>query len=251
MSTKPVLHQILAVEKDLNTKGDRIIAEGIKTFKEKTSHFDGRIKTYSSLEDKGEQIPPEKQEIVTTVKQKLDYVWGPLVDSIDISLTKEATNASGTTLTPLIVGSTNLGEFNAIEFLSLETKLKGLRSFYMNIPTLDPTHAWAEDPQADRAGIYKTEPETSMRSTQVATPIVLAEATPQHKAQVELVKVSVQQGSFSTILSSGRVTPAMKSEYLSKIDDLIKGVKMARAQANQVPVIERKVGALLKAFIHG
>jgi len=249
---KTVLHQVLAVDKDKTQQSERIINEAIKTFKDRTSHFDGRIKTYKPFKDDGETLPPESQEIVTTVDEKLDYAWGAITDGINLTLQKEETNASGLAKARLEVDGTDFGEFSATSLLALETKLKKIREMYLAIPTLDPSHRWDPDHTADREGVFLTPAETAIRSTQVPTPITLSEGDEHHPPQVQIHNINVQQGAFTTVLRSARLSPAQKAKYLKKVDMLITGVKMARAKANQAEVVDvGNIGQDILSFIKG
>lgn len=235
MSNK--LHEILAVESDKKNTAKKIYGETKTTFIKKDSHFEGLTKVYSAFEENGDQVPPEYKEIVDTVKSKLEYFSESQITALNATLTKEEANSSGLATATLTCGEKTFGEFSATSLLALENWLKGLRDLYMQIPTLDPTKKWNKGDD----GIFVTDAEVKFRSVDKKQPMTLAEATDQHKAQVEIVSVPTQVGKYETTYKSGKVTPLMKSNSLGRIDELIVAVKEARAIANNAVVEQVKV----------
>jgi len=243
------LHQLLAVEKDRKMLATTIVAETRKTFTDKASHFDGIMKTYNPFDDDGDKQPAEIKEIVTTVSDKLRYTANAVIDAINAVLSKEETNSSGEANAELIVGKTNFGKFSATSFLALESLLVQIREYYKWIPTLDPTMAWIASKE-DGEGIYRTGEQIAYRTAQVPKSMEISPATPQHKAQAQLIQVAVQVGKYSTTYKSGRITPAEKHNLLSKIDLMIDGIKIARSKANLAQVKQVELGTKIFDFIH-
>jgi hypothetical protein len=244
------LHQLLAVEGDLNQKGKLILEETTATLSKKQDLFDGLLKTYISSEDNGEQIPPESKEIVTTVAEKLDYAKDAVIKSIDATISKEETNASGNAKAPLILDDgTDFGTLSATSLIALEKFLVRIRETYKAIPTLDPSRSWKKNPTVDRA-IYSSPTETKFRSVKKSKVITLAPETDKHPAQVQLVQDDIQVGKYETVYSSGRLQPIDKSGLLNKIDTLILAVKQAREAANQVDAINVKLGEKIFNYIN-
>jgi len=248
---KNQLHTLLAVVGDLKTKANLITEEGITTFTKKPEHFDGVQKIYKAIETGKEDTPPEIKNIVTTVKEKLDYVQTSLINGINAVLSMEETNASGTTKTSLIVNGETFGELSATSLLALEKWLEQVRTLYKSIPTLDPTKSWDKDKAADQPGIYKSPEEIKYHTAKKQKPIVLYEATKEHPAQVQMFSYDDRVEKSITTYISGRITPAQKSEMLGRIDVLIVAVKKTRAIANTAEIINTKLGKQLFAFIDG
>jgi hypothetical protein len=246
---KNFLHALLAVESDLQQQSKSIVEEMTSTFTKKQDHFDGLLKNYVSSEVEGELIPPESKEIVTTVQEKLDYAKTAVIKAIDATLSKEETNASGKAVAQLVVNGTDFGKLSATSLIALEKFLVRERESYKNIPTLDPSKSWTKDANQSRA-VYLTPVDTKFRSVKKQQVIVKAPATDKFPAQVELVQNDVQVGKYETVYSSGRLQPIEKSKLLTKIDDLIMAVKQAREEANQVEVIDVKLGDKIFKFIH-
>jgi len=241
------LHQILAVENEKKSTAAAMLAEGIKTFKDKQSHFDGETRKYIKQVDDSDDLPNEHKEVVTDVTTRLEYTLGFMGDALDVILSKEETNASGTALAELKVEDTNFGTFSATSLLQIESQLKNLRVFYNHIPTLDPVKKWKKNSQN---GLYETRTEVSYRTAKRPKVIVLHPATDKHPAQTQLINEDIQVGMWEKSYSSGRITPLQKSKVLGNIDKLINAVKRARSIANNAEVIPVKVSKKFFEFIN-
>ena len=247
---KNQLHQLLAVEKDLSNKSEKIVKETFNTFNKKADHFDGLQKVYKPFDDDGEKISPEIKGVVTTVSDKIKYTLKSVVEAINATVSKEETNSSNAAKAELKVGETSFGELSSISLLSLEKTLIQLRALYNTIPTLDPTRIWNRDSTTAQK-LYKTSEEIRYRTIKIHEPITLAPATDKHAAQVQLVGKDKQIGQYSTVYKSGRIQPIEKSELLERIDKLIIATKKAKAEANQAEVKNMKVGRIIFEYING
>ncbi|MHA1968097.1 MAG: DUF7873 family protein [Candidatus Hodarchaeales archaeon] len=241
------LHQVLAVENEKKSTSASILAETLKTFKDKQSHFDGETRKYNKILDDSDTLVDEHKEVYTTVKAKLEYTLGHLGESIDLLIQKEETNASGVAVAELIVDGEVFGTFAATTLLQLETQLKSLRSLYNVLPTLDPVKKWTFNKQKE---LYETESEVSYRSIKKPEVIILHPATDKHPAQTQLITKDVQAGSWEKSFASGRITPLQKSYLLGNIDELINAVKKARSIANNAEVKNVKISKKLFEYIN-
>ncbi|MHA1916278.1 MAG: DUF7873 family protein [Promethearchaeota archaeon] len=241
------LHQILAVENEKKSTASSMLAEALKTFKDKQGHFDGETRSYTRIEEESDILPNEHRDVVTTVKERLEYTLGHLGPVIDLLVQKEETNASGSVHANFVVGEKEFGTFSATALLQLETQLKALRNLYNAVPTLDPVKDWKIDPNTGR---YKTGKEISYRSVKVKDVIVAYPATDKHPAQTAVVDKDKQVGKWEKSFSSGRITPLQKSQLLGNIDKLINGVKKARSIANNAEVIDVRISKKLFDFIN-
>jgi len=260
MATKKpgsVFHKLLAVVHTLELTADNFIKEGINTFGNKQSHFDGMKKIYTpytETSDDGnnklpvENIPDEITEIVTSVEDKLKFIINNAIEGIDTSISKEASNASNEIKAELNVDGESFGTFSTIELLNLETWLGRIRKLYNNIPTLDPKREWAFNKDT---GFYKTKAVPSFRTLSRPRALTMAKATDKHAEQVKLIDLTTEVGQWLTTYSSGRVYPKTKSDLLSRIDKLITAVKVAKAAANSGPIYEVKIAKRIFDFING
>ena len=233
------LHEILAIEQDRKNKANQTLGEAKKIFSKNAILFDGMIKKYVPTEENAEQIPDETKEMVSTVKQSINDTLQAVIISMDATLSKEETNASGTAKADLIVGEKMFGTFSATTLLALESQLSKVLDLYKNIPTLDTARKWNFDEQND---FYRTDEEVKFRTIKRPKVIVKYEATDRHPAQTELVNIDFQVGKYETTYFSGRITPLQKKQLIDKLEALITAVKIARAKANNVEVNNVKLG---------
>lgn len=243
------LHQILAVVGPLVTQSQNILNETIYTFQKKDSHFDGLKKTYAAIDIDAGDLPGEDKEVVTTVAEKLKYTTKSFIPAVNALLSKEQTNSSGNAHATISLDGKEF-ELSATSLLALEGQLTQFRNVLKTIPTLDPTRRWDVLKNESRA-ILVTPEEKKIRFTKVQSPLLLAEATKEHKAQVQVVSTDKPAGTWNTLYLSGRITPAAKSDLLGRTDDLIFKVKKARSKANQADVVQMKIGQQVVDHIFG
>ena len=238
------LHEVLAVESDLEETSRKILEEAFTTFIKKANHFEGYHKTLKMFDEErsGEEDgQAEHKAMVTTVPAKLEYVRGSIEKYYDLLLQKERTNQEAKADLE-VDGKLLAKDLPATFLLGMESRLKKLRPMIEAIPTLDPGVAWIPDPDQG-ANIYKSKfPETKQKQDKVSEFVVVTEATPQHKAQYEKLTKNVVSGTYSTQHWSGKITPGEKSAYLGRLDRLIQAVKKARQRANTAEVVKCEVG---------
>lgn len=247
---KNVLHELLAVEGDLEGAHKKILEETRNTFTKKADHFFGQHRKLQMFADDGVEYPEEFKELDTTVNQKLEYLAGTEIRYFNALLGKESTNQVA--VADLIVDGVTLGtDLPATFLLGMETRLKHLRAVYEAIPTLRPGISWVKD-ESMGEDIYKTEkPDEKLKTETVVEPIVLYEATKEHPAQIKEVSKTRNVGKYITTTWSGMISSAEKSVILERIDKLIRAVKQARQRANTTEVVKRTIGKELFDYIHG
>lgn len=243
------LHEILAVEGDLEATAKKLTNEAINTFSKKAEHF---IEMQRDLlmfdDDRQRENTSERKEMVTTVADKLTYVRNSVSRYFNAFATKEATNQIATA--DLIVsGETLMTEVPATVLLGLESKLKHLRAMYEAIPTLQPGVKWELDSTKD---VYvQTKPQENFKTEKTLNYKVLHPATPEHPAQIESWHSDDPVGAITTQHWSGMLSPADKSGLLRRLDELIRATKKARQRANTADVVDIEVGDLVFDYIHG
>lgn len=245
------LHEILAVEADLEGIAKKVTAEAEKTFKDKAQHFIGFHRTCEMFDDamKGQAPPDEDLAMVTTVNKKLDYVGKSIAKYYDAVLQKELTNQ--TAKADLIVeGHTLAKDLPATFLLGLETKLKNLRKMYEVMPTLQPGIGWGVSPDLG-TDVYKTAtPEIRFKTAKTFQHKILYDATKEHPAQIEKWEETVNVGRFVKEIWCGMLSSADKSQVLGRLDKLIQATKKARQRANNVDVVKSNIGKDLLEYIN-
>jgi len=247
MSNK--LHELLAVEGDLDGIFKKITQETLVTFTKKESYFLGRIKELKLFNAEAEVTAPEVQAMVTTVPERLYYQAKHIIRFLDAVLQKEATNQIAAA--PLVVDSVTISESVPATFLlGMESKLKHIRAIYDAIPTLAPQTDWVKDPDKGK-GVYKDKnPDETFKSIKVTEPVVLYEATKEHPAQVKEGVKTVDVGKYKTQNWSGMLTSARKAQLIERIDKLLRAVKKARQKANRAEVVKGNIGKAMFEYIH-
>jgi len=226
------LHELLAVEKDLENVFGGVVKEATKTFKEKQNMFLGWERHLEMLEEgKEPDTPPEYQTMEETVPSKLAYVAKHGAKFLNAVYQKEATNQKA--VADLIVdGNTIATGVPATFLLGLETKLKNIREMYQNIPTLAPGMEWKFDGAIEAYRALK--PEVKMKTAKTFKHKVLYEATKEHPAQIEKWEENVNVGKYVRNIWCGALTSAEKSRVLGHLDKMIQAVKKARMRANDI-----------------
>ena len=244
------LHELLAVEADLEGKANRIIGETSKVFEKKPGIFMGSVRTYKPFVDDGIDYPEEHQALTETVSNKLDYTADSIIKYYDAILQKEATNQEARA--NLVVNGEVIGEnLPATFLLGLESRLKKLRSMYEKIPTLSIGTEWVKD-EGKGKGVWKiAHPEETLKRVRTIKSKVLYEATEHHPAQIDKWEESEDIGKYTKYIWSGMITPARKSELLDRIDNLIQATKKARQKANCTPIVKRNIGKKIFSYING
>lgn len=246
------LHEILAVEGDLQGTAKKIEEETVVTFTKKPDHFlesATRIE-YFNADDAGLNTQ-ESKAMVTTVFDKLEYTSNALARYFDAYYVKEKTNQTAVA-DVLVDGKAVFTGVPATVLLGMETKLKELRGVYDKAPTLQPGPFWEED-KTKQKGVYRSrDAEKRFVTKKTIRPIVLIAPTKEHPAQVEKVMEDLPVASKTVDNWSGMLSPLDKSKLLDNIDKLIRAVKAARQRANTVEVAPScDFGKNIFKIIHG
>lgn len=229
------LHELLAVEKELVGKANKLIIEGKETFSKRTDHFSGFQKTLSSFldEDKHlEDAAAERKEMVTTVPEKLAYVMSAVQDVINIRYQKDSANASASA-DIVVDGQTLAFAVPATTLLALEDTLRELRIMCDMIPTLEPGIKWEDAPALGKYVKQMAHPEKTLRTKKKTIYVSVAKATDKHPEQIREETQDVSLGEYTIHRFSGRISPSEKVVLLDKIEKLSAAVKKARARANE------------------
>ena len=251
------LHELLAVEGDLEGAYKKITQEATHTFKTKVEHFVGSVRELEWFEDEQVEVPKEYQHLTTTVAEKLEYMNKHIIKYFDALIQKERTNQLAKA--DLVVDDVTIAkDVPATMLLGLESRLKAVRSVYEIIPTLPPNVEWKPD-KTKGPNIYsRVNPEEKLKTekvfkVQVLYPVTFpkeGERGESQPAQVEKIAETKNVGVFKKHIWTGIISPAEKSELLGKIDKLIRATKKARQRANTTKVENIVIGKKLFDYIH-
>lgn len=236
------LHEVLAVEGDLEKTARAILDEASVTFTKKPDHFLGQMRSLIMFDaERAVENMKEEKALVTTVRDKLVYVFSHLSRLYDTTSRKECTNQAARA-DIVVDGETLVAQVPATLLLSMESRLRAVKELCEQIPTLEPGKPWALDPVRGDGIYVTTAPEVRFRAEKAKRHQVIVPPTEQHPAQVEVWDENVNVGKYETTHWSGAYSPADKSALLARIDKLIRAVKKARQRANNTEVISKPIG---------
>ena len=242
------LHELLAVESDLEQTFRKMTEETIKTFTKKPEHFLESLRKLELFDENAPKPPEDYKAMTETVGGKLNYYASHIVRYLDVVFQKEATNQ--TAKADLTVdGKVIEKDVPATFLLGLENKLRIMRQVVHSIPTLAPGKKWEKAPEKGNGVWVNMKPDETYRNVEKYVPQVLYEATKNHPAQVEKIKVTEPIGKYTKYEWSSMLSPAEKSELLARIDKLIRATKQARMRANTAPVQKRKIGEKIFEYL--
>ena len=238
------LHEVLAVEPDLEGTAKKMVAEVVKTFG-KAEMFFGFTKTWEMFDEaQADQAPPsEHRAMATTVDAKLDWVCAAVGRYWDGVLVKERTNQEARA--DLVVDGVLLIEDAPATFLlALENKLRALRVMYDAIPTLPTGEEWEHAPDIGEHVVRARHPEIRFKTAKTFQHQVLVPAQfPKEgeggtslPAQVERWEETVNVGRSVRQLWTGLIPAARKAEILGRLDRVLRETKSARQRANDIEV---------------
>lgn len=247
---KGQLHELLAVESDLDNVWKKVMQEAESTFG-RPDRFNGNHEHYQPFNEEALDSELDKHHAVTTtVKDKLDYLKPHAVRFFDAVAQKDRTNQEARTDVTLPNGKV-LKDVPATTLLGLETKLKRIRQVLEAIPTLAPGIVWELDDQ-ERVGIFQGKhQEEKFRELKDTEFRVVVEPTEHHPAQVKELDRVIRVGKTVTNRWSGMISSKAKSELLARLDESLRIVKKGRTRANTAEVQDIHVAQDLMDFILG
>lgn len=245
------LHELLAAEKTPMAAWHQVFEESLKKFAAESHYFTGYSKTLKMIEDSPandavEAQAREEKPVTTTVYETLEYAFDLYGRAEDLQLQKNLANRQA--LATVYLGNRPDPIFTDIpidELLGLENRLTQIRRLIAAVPTLDAGKHWS---RSDNVGPYTwvlTHPEETTKTEKQLIPVVLAEATKEHPAQIQAIQKDMVVGRFSTIKRSGAATSLQKANALQRIDELIVSIKRARMRANEQVVPSATIAKVL------
>ncbi|MCK5605697.1 hypothetical protein KAR91_27630 [Candidatus Pacearchaeota archaeon] len=245
------LHELIAVDRDLEATMNKILKETVVTFTKKPDHFRGfskRLNMFAEDRKHEESAFSEDKEIVTTVAAKLNHTQEYAVRYTDAALQRESTNqvAKGSIV---VDGAVIAADMPVTFLLGLEKTLAKWREVFATVPTLDPSVVWDEDISVG-AGVFRaSHDDLRLKTEKTINYKTIAEATKEHKAQVVSESTDKSVGEYSQVNWSGMITPAAKARMLDNLDRLLAATKKARMRANEEEVVSGNIGESLFSFI--
>ncbi|MFE4527145.1 hypothetical protein ACFRMO_08095 [Streptomyces anulatus] len=240
------LSQVVAVEKPLKTDAYSTLSEAHHRV-QKAPLLTGLSRTYRPRDDDGEQQPAEATRVQLRAVDAIAEVKAVLLRFYDVTATRDWANCHARA-DIRVGGDTVLRDVPVPYLLFLEKQLTSLSTFIEKLPVLDPAEEWLWD--QDR-GVWRTAPYESIKTKKIPRNHVLSEATPQHKAQVEMYYEDIPIGTWTTVRFSGAMPAAQVKILAERVQTLRDAVKYAREEANATEIQQQRIAAPLLDYIFG
>lgn len=240
------LSQVVAVEKPIKTDAYTVLSQAHHQV-QKTPLLTGLSRTYRPRDDEGEQQPTEATRVQLRAVDAIAEVKAALLRFYDVTATRDWANCQARADIK-VDGETLLRDVPVPYLLFLEKQLTSLATFVEKLPVLDPAEEWLWD--QDR-GVWRTPPYESVKTKKVPRNHVLAEATQQHKAQVEMYYEDIPVGHWTTVKFSGAMPAAQVKALAVRVQALRDAVKYAREEANGTEIQQQRIAAPLLDYLFG
>lgn len=243
MST--TLSQILGVLAGVKTKTDRAITEAHHDSK-RPALLAGLHRTYRPHTDGDITYPPESTEVQ---KQALDLyrlAVEALKDQARLVFSVDETNRTASADIVLPDGTVLASDVPGVTLLYLEKKLTDMATMVDKLPVLNPGERWTLNLET---GVYETPPAETLKMRKVKKSFVAYEATEKHPAQVQVYDEDVPVGTWTTVTSSGAMSPVHKAELALRVESLHQAVRFARERANATEVRESADSARILDYL--
>jgi hypothetical protein len=239
------LSQIIAVEKGVKSDATRQFTD-LHHNVQKAPLLSGISRTYQPRAEDGDTLPSESTKVQISAEETLESAAKVLTRLFDVTLTKDHANTAARADVK-VDGATILKDVPVTYLLFLEKQLTDLHTFVAKLPVLDPAEDWTQE--GAPPGCWRSEPVKTVRPKKVPRNHVLAEATAQHPAQVQVFTEDVPVGDWTTVKFSGALPSRRVRELLDRVTVLQQAVKYAREEANAVEVSDQKAGEQVFAWL--
>lgn len=255
------LNALLARTDALQASFRTILKEYIVFFKNKQSAFVGYRNTYSPHD--GTIDEPSKRgfsSVITTVKEKLEWLTSSQADYINALFTQEKTNTCGNTV-ELKVDDISFGLYTSLELLRLKSllELSDLKDMYTLLPTRTDSENWniSSEFGGDR-DIYETDMITSIVKTTekeqyiLQDPNVASGKVTNYTPQIGVKTTTVELGVSTQQKFSGEISHKERAEILQRRQKLLVATIEALKVVNDTEVIVSDMTAnKLFGYLHG
>lgn len=232
------------------------IKDYIGFFKNSASAFRGEKKTYTPNAGTLDETSRRGNKIiVTTVKEKLDWLKESNSDYINSLFSQEATNAAGKAKAKLSVDGVEFGEFSSLELLRMKSILENgeLEQMYAVIPVRNDDEEWnptSEEQYKSRNDIYESSKSEGVVKTTVKESYILTDPninqlkdTSSYKPQLANKDTILELGNFTHQKFSGELSHRERAEILRRRSRLLTAVIEALKVSNDVEAVSSSMTA--------
>lgn len=244
------LHELLAVETALENQADKTRTDLAATFEKKRHLFEEKRIVFQSSDEGTPASVESESSLQSTVAKELKWLSKHLAKSLDASYQVAETNTQARA-DVILEGETTalLLQVPATALLELEKRVQNVLQLFQAIPTLDPAKGFVADSEKGE-GTYKAREVTKIRTKKDIKVITLAQPTVEHPAQAQMVNIDVPTGKIQELEWSGLITPAAKAELIDKVEILSRGIRRARARANEAQVdLSKRIGDKILEYV--
>lgn len=256
MKTEKIkLSVLLAKTEHLAAKWKGSIKDYLAFFKNKQTDFKGEKKTYVAKANTVDEPNRRGNKlVVTTVKEKLDYLRETNKEYIDALFAQEATNAAGLAKAELIVEGKSFGMFSSLELLRLKSMIENgeLEQMYAAIPVRNDDEEWSKtsEEQYKNREIYESKKSEGIVKTTVKEPFILPDPnlagmkdTSSYKAVTAQRDTILELGDYTHQKYSGEWSHRERAELLGRRSKLLTAVIEALKKSNDVEAVESQMTA--------
>jgi hypothetical protein len=237
----PLLNQVIAVHTTIRNDVEDAVTKKYHLL-QRGQLLEGLTRVYDPREDGGYVYPGESKRVQISTEKTLAEISTELTRLFDVTAVRDWTNQHARADVVLLGGSepvTLLTDVPVTYLMWLEKALINLETQIRKLPVLSAEDSWTFDPAT---GVYRSEPVKTVKSKKIPRNHVLAEATREHKAQVQVWQEDVAEGTWTTTKFSGALPATRVNQLLARVTALAEAVKFAREQANMADVLDVHVG---------
>lgn len=240
------LNQVIAIEKGVKGRTQKEITDAYHKA-QKPVLFNGFTKTYKANVDGDETFPAEKKLVEVKVPSLLRDIRRNMAELFDVTTAKDFANCNA--VADITLDGTTIASTVPVTYLMfLEKQLIDMQTSFNTLPVLDATEEWTFDNNSE---LYKTEATKTVKTRKTQEALTLVAPTDKHPGQAQLITVDRNVGMWDTVKMSGAIAEPDKRALLTRVEALIKAVKLARESANLVDAPDKDISTNLLNFVFG
>lgn len=243
-----LLNQILAVRASVKGDVEKKLNRYHHLLRQPTL-LSGMARTYVPKDDDDYRYPDESTPVQVKAEVVLREIAADLAKMFDVTAAMDWTNQHARADVVLLGGDqpvTLLTDVPVTYLIFLEKQLVSLEDMIRKLPTLPPTEDWTFDPAKD---VHKTAPVGTVKTKKIRRNHVLAEATKEHRAQVETYNEEVPIGTWHTVKLSGALPADRVNQMLNRVTGLLQAVRFAREKANLEDIVKINPGKTVMDYL--
>ncbi len=244
------LHELLAVENNLETQATKTRTDLANTFEKKRHLFEEKRVIFTPMEENAKAVVEAQSDIQSSIQKELNWFSGFFAKALDASYKVAETNMSARANIILEDGGVLAESVPATALLELEKRMAELLTLVQTIPTLDPAKGFSPDDQRGE-GYFQARTVRKSRTKKDKVVLVLYPATEQHPAQTQLIDKDVNIGAIEEQEWSSLLTPASKADLINRVEIVARAVRQARSRANEQEVPKVQIANALLNYIFG